>query len=575
MKEKIIEIVKKSSVFMLMFITLIILITTILFFVKVTITPWHLPIIYIVSIVAFMLFYKKDKKLTNIIGIILASAVFIIGILIFGRIYDSTFDGNTYHKLAIGSLKNGWNPVYENSQDFTQEKGNAFTPSSENINTKWVNHYPKATEIFGAVVYSITSNIESAKIFTFLFMFIVFGIVLSYVAKRSNVFVGILVALLLVVNPITMVQVNTLYVDSILGLAIILVLYCLNIQKNDYKDESKVETLMILASAILWSVNIKFTGLAYAGIFCGVSYLYNLWRKHKESKESFLKELKEQTIFYAVTVIIAVAVVGFSSYAKNAIFNGNLFYPLYGKDRVADICSAQAPKSFEGKNRVETFFISLFAKGVNAYPTDAEETTKPELKIPFTFTKDEIKNYNIPDIRMSGFGPLYSGIFILTTIGFIYLIIKWIKNKDYNKLIPYILLILSTGIILLIFEGNWWARYIAFIYVFPIIALYQLLKNRKSKVAFVSGIIFAIIISLNTLMVMCASIQGIKISNIYVETRLEEFEQYTKENENVKIKLNNIGYQGVLYNLNDLNILDKVTVDQEIDAERDGYMFNY
>ena len=26
-------------------------------------------------------------------------------------------DSNTYHKTAIGALKNGWNPVYENIED--------------------------------------------------------------------------------------------------------------------------------------------------------------------------------------------------------------------------------------------------------------------------------------------------------------------------------------------------------------------------------------------------------------------------------------------------------------------------
>ena len=32
--------------------------------------------------------------------------------------YDITFDGNTYHKAAIGELKNGWNPVYQSIEDF-------------------------------------------------------------------------------------------------------------------------------------------------------------------------------------------------------------------------------------------------------------------------------------------------------------------------------------------------------------------------------------------------------------------------------------------------------------------------
>ena len=37
------------------------------------------------------------------------------------NVYDLSEDGNTYHKTAIGSLKNGWNPFYEDNYEFNKE----------------------------------------------------------------------------------------------------------------------------------------------------------------------------------------------------------------------------------------------------------------------------------------------------------------------------------------------------------------------------------------------------------------------------------------------------------------------
>ncbi len=65
-----------------------------------------------------MLFYKKDNWKINIIAIVLGMLLFVGTTFIEGKIYDFTADGNTYHKLAIGSMKNGWNPAYEDSKDF-------------------------------------------------------------------------------------------------------------------------------------------------------------------------------------------------------------------------------------------------------------------------------------------------------------------------------------------------------------------------------------------------------------------------------------------------------------------------
>ncbi len=577
MKEKIIRVIEKSSIFMLMFITMILGITSALFFFNVTVTPFHLPIIAILSIVLFMLFYKKDNIKQNVISIVLAFLIVIISICALGKIYDGTSDGNTYHKLAIGSMKNGWNPNYESSADFTKEEGNAIDPDKDNFNTFWIDHYAKGTEIFGAVIYSATSNIETAKIYTVLLMYSLFGLSLGYLSKRIGLLGSIIVSLLLVVNPISIVQMSNLYVDAALGLTIIMIIYCLNIQNEDYKYMTQKETLLILACSIIWSINIKFTGVVYAAFICATFYVYILVKKYKIGKDEFIKELKEQTIFYIVTVVVSLVIVGYSSYARNLIYNGNPLYPLYGEDTVQNIGTKEAPKSFETKNRLEIFLISIFSKGENVSASwVTENVVEPKLKIPFTFSKDEINNYNIPDIRMSGFGPLFSGVFILTAIGIIYILVKLFKNKDYNTAIPFILLIAVTGAIILAFDGNYWARYMAFIYIFPLIVLAYLLRSKEHKKEYIIGIIIALIMTINSVMVLVANGKGVKSCENYVSKRLEMFKEYCNNNENVEIKLNSVDWQGVLYNLDDMKLLDKITINQELEnANDDVYMFKY
>ena len=227
MKEKILRTIKKSAMFLLLLTISILVITACLFFVKVTVTPYHLPIIYLLVIGVYWLVYKKEDWKINLSGLIVATMIFITSIVVFSNIYDVTSDGNTYHKLAIGSMKNGWNPVYESSKDFTIEKGNVFDPAEKNMNTLWADHYTKGTEIFAAVIYAFTGNIESGKIYTVLFMYIVFGILVSYLAehKKVNILASFAIALLLVVNPITLVQMGNYYIDASLGLMLYLIFY--------------------------------------------------------------------------------------------------------------------------------------------------------------------------------------------------------------------------------------------------------------------------------------------------------------------------------------------------------------
>ncbi|MCI8760720.1 MAG: hypothetical protein HFJ34_06400 [Clostridia bacterium] len=574
-KDIIIEIIKKSALFLLIEIVFILLVTTLLFFVGVTITKWHLPVITILSIIGYMCFYKKDNWKTNAIAALLGLVLLIGTTFIEGKIYDFTADGNTYHKLAIGSMKNGWNPNYEDSKDFKKENGNVFDTSEKNINTLWIDHYAKGTEIYAAVIYAFTGNIETGKSYTILLMYVAFGILFSYLYKdkKRTLFTSLAVSILLAFNAITVVQIFNYYVDGALMIAILLILYTCIVESDKEKYNEK-ENLLILASSILLCINIKFTGLAFAGMFCFVFYVYWLIKAYRQGKEEFLKTFKKYTIFYVITVIVSIGIVGYSSYTRNMIDHGHPLYPLYGEGHVENMVVKEQPTSFQDKNHLEIFLISIFSKGENVSPIYSSENVQPTLKIPFTMSKEEIKNYSIPDIRVGGFGPLFSVIFIISMIGTIYIIIKLIKDKKWDILVPYLIILGVTAILILALDGNYWARYIPYFYAVPILVLTYLLWNKDKKVAYGLGVLVSILMIINASLVLGTTIKSTRNNDAYVGKKVNEFINYCHDKETVEIQLNHIGVQGALYNLDDRGVKN-YEIKEKIEGNREGYFFQY
>lgn len=574
-KKIIIEMIKKSSIFLLIEIIAILLLTTILFFVDITVSPIHLPIITIIAIIAFLIFYKKDNIKINIVALIMGILIFVGVTFVEGKIYDTTADGNTYHKLAIGSMKNGWNPAYEDSKDFKIEDGNVFDTSEDNINTLWIDHYAKGTEIFAAVIYAFTGNIESGKGYTLLLMYIAFGIIFSYLYKdkKRNLFTSLVIPVLLAVNAITVVQIFNYYVDGALMISILLILYSCIVESDKEKYDQK-ENLLILASNIILCINIKFTGLAFAAMFCLVFYVYWLIKSYRQGKEEFIKTLKKYTIFYIITVIVSIGIVGYSSYMRNMIDHGHPLYPLYGEGHVDNMVVQEQPSSFSDKNHLEIFLISMFSKGENVSPTYSSENVQPTLKIPGTITEEEVENYCIPDIRVGGFGPLFSVVFIISIIGTIYIIAKFVKEKKWDLLIPYVLILGVTAFLILLLDGNYWARYIPYFYAVPILLLTYLLWDKNKKVEYIIGTVLSIIMIVNVVLVSYTVLKSTRANDIYVGNRINEFVQYAHDNEVIEIKLNHSGVQGALYNIDDRRVTNYIVKD-DIEAEKEGYFFKY
>lgn len=476
-------------------------------------------------------YLSKENIKTKILSFILAIIVLLISIVVSGHVYDQSDDGNTYHKETIYLLKEGWNPVYEKYEDFAKE--NNFTYK----HALWSEHYPKTTWIFASSIYSFTNNIETGKCYNLIFIYISFVILCYTIYNKFNKkILSIVLSLITVINPITIVQMFSYYVDGLLGLTLFLsILYMFLFIKDDKNKLIKV----ILASLIIIISNIKFTGLAYCGLFCLGYYIYYIIENIKNNN---LNKIIKNTIYFIFVVIISVVVVGSSSYLKNTIEHKHPFYPLMGKDKV-DIMTFLQPESFKDKSPIEKNFYSIFSKTENIGMFNNGE---PKLKIPFTFEYYELKQITY-DTRIGGYGILFSGIFIISIILLIFFTINLIKKKDI-EIILYLIPIIITISLMLFLSDSWWARYAPQLYLFVLIPLLLLINNnnKKTNIIFIG---FSIIILFNT--ILCF---GRFYGNDLPISGYSRMELNKNNKKEINIYFQEERFTGILANLEDRNI---------------------
>ena len=187
--------------------------------------------------------------------------------------YDTTHDGNTYHKTAIGMLKYGWNPVYESIDSYNEKLDDSLKLNT--THAIWNDHYANGTWIYASSVYSLTNSIETGKSIYCIIGFATFLIAISFLSKilKKNL-LAVALAILITVNPVFVSQMFSYYNDGVLGNLLIILLISLTLMISDKFKEVKSENYFLTFVLISLLINIKFTGLAYAGIYCLAYYLY-------------------------------------------------------------------------------------------------------------------------------------------------------------------------------------------------------------------------------------------------------------------------------------------------------------
>ncbi len=460
-----------------------------------------------------------------------------------GHIYSNDWDGNAYHKMAVGFLKNGWNPLYESSEAFSSRYfGNSDVPSM----SMWVDHYGKGSWYFAASVYALTRNIECGKVYNLLAVVAFFGVFFNYLQERysGRYISNIVVAFLATANPIIIAQSFEYYVDGFLGTMLFVLIIGLTLYIDDTVSNNKKKAWSVILPSMVILGNIKFTGLMYGGIFCVIFFLYNVIRNWKTV--SFGKHIKSMFNFIIVAVITIIWVGG-STYIRNFMQHGNPLYPLAGVGKV-DVVTSNSPMGFKNKPSVYKLFYSVFGKSENlGY---IEERPLPELKIPFTTSAQEIKGcVSSGDVRIGGFGVFFSGLLLIALLILIIWLIRAFINRAAGEVHKYIIMYTGTIIVMLVaVSDSWWARYSPYMYMLLILALVIMVYYGEENIRWrILRGLFVLVLVVNNLIFLYRPYAYIKGSYVV--------EQQFKELENTTITVvNEYSFPGLLFDLEDRNI---------------------
>ena len=430
-----------------------------------TVGKYMLPLSFAAAILLTGIFYGGKIGRLYILEIIVSIALFCMLAYFCGMIYDTSWDGNAYHKLAIGLLKNHWNPMNANSNKEIIK--NLIQIKSKPDHFIWAEAYPKAAWIFGASIYAITENIESGKVYTILGIFCAFAFTKYYLEKigKSKRF-SISFALAAALNPIAIAQLKTFYVDGYLYL--ILYILVLSLIMNSNKISAS-----LAASAMIICGNIKFTGLFYGGVFCIAYYIWYCANSFIDKEKNFFQICLKRFCLFAALGLITIFWAGAQSYGTNFINHDNLLYPLMGKNSI-DIITSNSP--FPEANHFKNLLISIYSRMDN-FTLNHNPKKVPILKIPFAIYDSEKTHLNIIDNRISGWGVWFSGFFTLSILAILIKLYSMQKNKEFFFLSMNIFVNL---LLCFVIKESWWARYSPQIYFIALIGFFIVLDAKKS-----------------------------------------------------------------------------------------------
>lgn len=518
------SILKNSAFFLLEWFTVMIIFSTLLFFVHIPITRFHLVGTFLIaSIIYYFLTKKSGGQIWKVFG--LSILIIVVSILLSSFLFDRSSDGNTYHKDAIGVFKEGFNPVYESSSDFIQKRNDDSKNKIEY--SIWIDHYAKANWILAANFYSLTGNIESGKAMNLISIYIVFGFLFTGLVEILDKKKAWILTLVTVINPITASQMLTYYNDQLVCLYLFLAIFFLI--KLDKNIHSKGDWFGYLLTFVLLA-NMKFNGLGYLLVFSFLFVCKYLYKAYK--KKEFLSIFRKLCTIFIPLFIVSLVIVGYPTYVKNTIDHQNPFFPLYDENG-EDIITQQQPKKFLEMNTIEKLFYGTFSKANNL-----REHDKTELKIPFMVYREELVPAMSNDLRISGWGLFFSGLLICSII----ILIKYYPDYKKESWIFYTLGI--TVLLLIIMSESWWARYTPHFYLFILISFYILLKYGKCKIV---NLLYTMLVVINTLFPLLGNSYYTLKNSLLI---LKDFKKLS----NQEIVVNEKGMNGVLYNLKDFHI---------------------
>lgn len=378
---------------------------------------------------------------------------------------DQSWDGTAYHQEAILQMADGW-PAFP-------EKLPKSTPYRDQLET-----YPKAAWVISASIYSATANLEGAKLLHVVLFASAFLLVFGALLQVSGVSAvgALLIAAAAALNPVVIYQSLSFYVDGQLSslftaLAGVVLLMLTGVRRHH---------LILLASLLVLMINTKQTGVVYAGILS----LALLALVYIHRREWF----KLTLIAAVVGGLLGVCVFGYSPYVTNTINHGHPVYPILGRGD-ADFEAGHRPPGFDELSGVNRLARSTFSEPT--VPINAPSV----LHIPFTMSEHEYSSrFWGADIRLGGWGVLFSGALTLGLLGLLLLFFVPAKPRNIG-----LVLLGAIAVSVLVNPEAWWARFAPQWYLVALIPGALLLFGTRLPVRAFGSIIILVLLTNSSL----------------------------------------------------------------------------
>jgi hypothetical protein len=383
---------------------------------------------------------------TQIVPPAISLAVAAISLPLAAAFFDMSWDGLWYHQKAVYQMAHGWNPLYEPMREFS-----SFT-------TPWLRHYAKGPWYISLALLQFTHDIEWSKAAPWMMLaatfFSVLAACIDYEMSRAK---SALIAALVALNPVITCQLPTIQVDGLLASY----MACFVAATFSYfKRRSPLIVCVIAATAIL-CINVKFTGLVYLCFISAAAGLYAIIKR----RDVFLKYAVVQIVPYMLGIFLF----GYNPYITNYVHRGHPFYPLMGTKAFPShdqqgrdpVELYETPSNMKGSSAWYRHFCSIFGRPYNIYDGSAVQLIRP-----FEIRWNDVEYFRFHELRIGGFGPLFSGALI---IGLFLLAIAMLRPGIPRGIV--LLFIVTIIMSLMISRHTWWARFAPQVWWLPIVAV--------------------------------------------------------------------------------------------------------
>lgn len=337
---------------------------------------------------------------------------------------DVSWDGVAYHQPAVLQLMEGWNPYRGQSSVIA-----------------WTTEYPKASWVTAAQWVSLFGRIETGKGLNFLAIIATLCVAIPFCAARlrGRPWLAVLSGTAIALNPVSVYQAPTFYVDGLLGSFLTILFLSL---VTLLSGQATRATHFRIAATVILLINLKFTGLVYSVLVLGSAIAVFAWRR--EFARVFRYGAAWAAIGAAGTVVF-----GASPYTHNVLAGRHIFHPVQGPKAV-DILTPLRPVNLAEMDRFSRFATAHFARSENVRRPDSTRWALP-------FFGMALDNYPISyiDTTAAGFGPFFSGALLLAALGLI-----WSLARK-RRITPGVLFVLiGMGLTTFLHAEGWWARYV-------------------------------------------------------------------------------------------------------------------